>query len=360
VASCGETSDFVKESRGLVVGKFWPPHRGHVRLIEELLANCDRVFVVVCSNHAQRPTGLDRASWIQVLFPTAEVIIDDDRCAWHYPGSCAPECTDVWASRIEELGIRPIHVVAAGESYGKAFAKALGARHLDIDRNADGGVSASQIRADLARFCSDLPLVVRAGLYRKVTILGAESTGTSTLASDLARELQGPLASEAGRTYSWKLFAAEGSMDAVKWTEYHFWQIVDRQSRLERDSVWMHAMEKSVSTEPWLVCDTDTLATVAWWERYLKSDASAVEKLALARSADLYIHTSPAGIDFDDSDPTRDGRQIRLAMASRFRDLLEQSGSPWIEVVGDRESRLNQAVQAIRDFDKSHPRWVHH
>lgn len=345
-------------TRGLAIGKFWPPHAGHVRLIRQLIANCDRAFVLVCASERQVPGGMERAVWLQAMFPEVEVIVDHDWCAWHHPDDCRASCTELSARRVQELGLLPIDVVAAGESYAERFADALKAKCIRLERH-DEPSRGTYIRQDLCASWLELPRVVRAGLYRRVVILGAESTGTSTLAVDLSRRLRAPLVAEVGRTYSWHLFSRAGSMEGIKWSQEHFWQIVNLQIQLERDSIWGDIETTPGTLGPWLICDTDTLATVAWWERYLNRDVEAIEKLASARLADLYVHTSPSDVEFDDSDPLRDGAHVRLTMSDRFRDLLRNSGRPWLEVTGSREDRVEQVVKTLQKLEVESPRWIH-
>ena len=345
-------------TRGLAVGKFWPPHAGHVRLIRKLIANCDRVFILVCASKNQLPSGIQRSMWLQTMFPEAEVVVDNDWCAWHHPDECGTSCTELWARRVRELGLLPIDVVAAGESYAERFAKALQAKCIWLDRRFEVSRGTS-IRKDLSGGWLELPRVVRAGLYRRLVILGAESTGTSTLAIDLSRRLNAPLVAEVGRTYSWHLFSQAGSMESINWSEENFWQIVNLQIQLERDSIWGDLETIPGIFGPWLICDTDTLATVAWWERYLNRDINAIEKFASARPADFYVHTSPSGVEFDDSDPLRDGAHVRLKMSDRFRELLVNSGRPWLEVTGSREERVEQVINALRKYEDESQRWIH-
>jgi nicotinamide riboside kinase len=209
---------------------------------------------------------------------------------------------------------------------------------------------------------SHLHPVVRAGLYRRIAVLGAESTGTSTLSQDLSAALQAPLAAEAGRTVSWELYAAAGDMDQVDWQKGDFWSIIDQQIRFEHDAIWANVLKNSSwdpEIGPVLICDTDTLATVAWWERYLETDSAAPAGLASQRLADIYIVTSPEDVDFDSTDPTRDGQAIRLAMHDRFLDLVANCGQPWIEVRGAPEDRLNQALSFLNTVESEHPRFLH-
>jgi len=200
---------------------------------------------------------------------------------------------------------------------------------------------------------------VRAGMHRRVVVLGAESTGTTTLAADLALRLRAPLVAEVGRTYSWALYAATNEMADIRWSTQHFWQIVDRQIAAESAAVYSVIDTAPGSLGPWLVCDTDTLATVAWWERYLEDRSEPISDLASARPADLYLLTSPQGVDFDDSDPLRDGYAIRLAMHERLIELLSNSERPFRIVEGTRQERLGLALAAIEQYEASTDRFVH-
>lgn len=317
-------------------------------MIEHLLEQCERPVVLVCATPAQVPSGLDRAVWLQQVHPDAEVVVCDDFCDWHFPDACRDECSSEWADRVLELGLGPVDVVVSSESYGERFAALLGARHVDFDPGRSAHpVSGTAVRASLAESWSALHPVTRAGLFRRVVVLGAESTGTTTLVHDLSKALGLPCTPELGRTVSWELYAQAGDMASVTWTERHFWTIANAQVRTEVLALHDAVTATPSHLGPWLVCDTDTLATVAWWERYLATPSDALLGFASARLADLYVVTSPDGIDFDDSDPTRDGRHVRQSMHERLSELVRQSGRPHLTVVGGRETRVAQVEAAL-------------
>jgi len=346
---------------GLIAGKFWPPHFGHHFAINTLQGRCERAVVLVCATATQNPGGRARALWIQAAHPGAEVVVVDDFCAEHHPDACRPACSLRWAERVGQLGLGKIDIVASSERYGSAFAECLGAMHVAVDpERTQFPLSSSAVRADLSARWNDLHLATRMGLVRRLVILGAESTGTSTLASSVSVELGVPLAAEAGRTVSWELFAAAGSMEDLEWDAGVFWSIVGSQIALESQALGAAASSVPGRHGPWIVCDTDTLATVAWWERYLGSDSRQLEAFSRARLGDLYLLTDPKGVQFDDSDPLRDGRSIRLRMHERFMELLESSGRPWRLVTGSPTERLEQAMDAISVHEQVEPRWVHH
>jgi len=50
---------------GLVVGKFYPPHRGHQYLIERAAALCAQVTVLVMAAGSETLAVADRVAWLQ-------------------------------------------------------------------------------------------------------------------------------------------------------------------------------------------------------------------------------------------------------------------------------------------------------
>ena len=49
---------------GLIIGKFYPPHAGHHRLIEVAAERCERVTVVACASSGESiPLDL-RVAWL--------------------------------------------------------------------------------------------------------------------------------------------------------------------------------------------------------------------------------------------------------------------------------------------------------
>ena len=94
----------------------------------------------------------------------------------------------------------------------------------------------------------------------RVVLVGAESTGKTTLAQDLAADLGARWVPEYGRDYTYEKLAREGGrMEDLVWTTADFVAIARAQNALEAREADSGAV---------LVCDTDTLATSIWHERY--------------------------------------------------------------------------------------------
>src|SRR5688500_16858626 len=114
---------------GLVVGKFAPLHRGHEHLIERARESCERVLIMVWSNpdFAHMPSAL-RAGWLRTLHPDVEVLA---YAADSTPRNEAP--AEAHHAFVRAHLPFPIEAVFTGESYGPAFARALGAEHIFVE-----------------------------------------------------------------------------------------------------------------------------------------------------------------------------------------------------------------------------------
>jgi len=191
------------------------------------------------------------------------------------------------------------------------------------------------VRADVAGHWWALGPAARSWLTRRVVVLGAESTGSTTLARDLAKALGTLWVPEFGREWSLR---RPGGLSAA-WHTCEFDLVAAEQARTEDEAA------RRVP-RPVLVCDTDVLATTVWHERYLGHPSATVQAVVAARVPALYLLTG-AEIPFAD-DGLRDGEHLRHAMHARFREVLDTQPAPWVHVSGSRSQRLATAVDAVQ------------
>lgn len=329
--------------RGLVIGKFLPPHAGHHHVIERAVEDCQSVEVVLCDRPDQLPPADMRAGWLAEIHPTAAITVVPDICGWHGNDVCPPECSRMWSEYLGRLGKGPWDVVYGSDSYLIPFANELGAGAVSVDpARTRFPVSGTAVRADLSGHWTYLHPVVRAGLVRRVVVVGAESTGTTTLAADLAGVLGVPWVPEYGREYSAARAAEAGSLWEVEWKSSDFDHIAAGQEELEAKGIrsWVEDAERSRPGPlgALAICDTDVLATAIWHRRYCGEFSPRLLERALLRPPLLYVLTSPEGVPFE-QDGLRDGEHLRAEMTDWFREALAAQPAPWIEVVGSREER---------------------
>ncbi len=191
---------------------------------------------------------------------------------------------------------------------------------------------------------------------QRVVLVGAESTGKTTLARDLRDALVrrgGAFAEtrwvpEYGRDYTVRKLALARaraaaaaqptpSMDALVWTTEDFVAIAREQNALEQ--------REAGAGGPVLICDTDTFATAIWHERYLGTRSPEVEALASLQPS-LYLLTDLDDAPFE-ADPIRDGEKFRAWMTATFAERLRASVHRMELVRGTRASRVAAAMRAI-------------
>jgi len=341
----------------LVSGKFYPPHAGHVHLASTAAAFSEHVTVAVLgASHESIGIG-ERVEWLREALarhPNVRVagVVDDLPVDYADP--------EIWdghvalmrqAVRVADAdGARPrVDAVFSSERYGFELGRRLDALPvvLDPDRTTCP-VSGTSVRADIPGSWDRLPAATRAGLAVRVVVVGAESTGTTTLARDLADALRArggawqrcEWVPEHGRdrcAAMLALAAAAGMPEDLDWSEDDFLAIASEQTRLEQDA--------ARGGGPVLVMDTDALATVVWHERYRAASSAALDRLAASLPRrDLYLLTLPDGVPFV-QDGLRDGEHLRGSMTERFRQILsERAGAPWVELRGSPSERVESAL----------------
>jgi HTH-type transcriptional regulator, transcriptional repressor of NAD biosynthesis genes len=320
---------------GLVVGKFYPPHLGHDHLIDAALDRCERLTVVVAGSVRESIPVALRAQWLAERHPRAEIAWGYDEHPIDYDD---PAVWDAHMAVFRSLCPDPVDAVFSSEAYGDELARRFGATSVVVDRGrAAIPVSATAIRADIAGQWAFLGPAARAHLTRRVSIVGAESTGTTTLARALAAHYDTEWVPEYGREFTEQLLAGGAAMEDIEWRDEHFVAIASEQQRRE-DAAARRA-------GPVLICDTDALATAVWQERYLGASTADVRRIAASRSYALYIVTGDE-IAFE-QDGMRDGEHIRAWMTKRFAAQLADRPEPWLTVSGTHDQRLATATAAI-------------
>lgn len=353
-------------AHGLVIGKFYPPHAGHRHLIDTAAASCSRVSVVVAASSVESIPLALRTAWLRETHPQPHVeivpVVDDVEVDY---GS-----DEIWSAHVAAfragvamrsgLGVPvpPVDAVFSSEEYGPELARRFGAVHVPVDPARERfPVSGAAVRDDPVGSWEFLAPPVRAYLARRVVVVGAESTGTTTLARALAAhfaERGGVWAAtrwvpEYGRTFIEEKLAAarRAAGDPSLWLDDLVWEPADFTRIAEHHAALEDAAARSGS--PLLVCDTDAFATALWHERYLGSPAPEVEAVHARTPHRLWILTSPDGVPFE-QDGWRDGASIRSWMSGRFEEELEERGLPHIVVTGPHEHRLSAAVAATDDL----------
>ncbi|MEV6650733.1 AAA family ATPase [Streptomyces sp. NPDC051219] len=335
---------------GLVLGKFYPPHAGHHHLVRTAEDRCERVTVLVCGAPVESIPLEDRVNWMRETHPYADVVgaVDD----------IPVDLTDnaVWDAHMAVF--RPavpgrVDAVFTSESYGEELARRFGAEPVCVDPDRTVfPVSGTAVRKAPVGCWDFLERPVRAALTRRVVVLGAESTGTTTMARALTEHFQrrgGVWAQtrcvpEYGRTYSErKLGSLRATWPDARWEGVEF--SADDFPRIARKQ---QGMENAAAraTSPVLFCDTDAFATTIWHERYLGGSHPEVAEIAALGRQHLWLLTDHEDVPFED-DGLRGGAELRPWMTGRFHAELTRTGRPFLMLGGRHQERLATAVAAV-------------
>ncbi|AZG46454.1 AAA family ATPase [Gordonia insulae] len=320
----------VRFRHALVLGKFYPLHIGHDHLIRSAIRSADSVTVQVIGSVVESIPVATRETWVREVHPTVRVVSAVDETPIDFD---SPELWDAHVRVISGLLDEPVDAVFTGDGYGAELARRLDATWVPVDRMLNP-VSGTAVRDDLVGRWHDLSATVRGDLARRIVILGAESTGTTTLARALADAMSTAWVPEYGREYS----VTRPGGPRAPWRSDEFDLIVERQLRAERAAARR-------SPTPVVICDTDVLATGVWHERYLGFTSPSVTAAAADHRPLHYILTGDE-IPFVD-DGTRDGELLRHSMQRRFRQVLGAQTTPWIEVTGSVTQRLAALTPVI-------------
>ncbi|GGK92064.1 hypothetical protein GCM10007382_10330 [Salinibacterium xinjiangense] len=203
---------------------------------------------------------------------------------------------------------------------------------------------------------------VRAERAIRIIVVGAESSGKTTLADSLTTHYrarggvwqQTLWVPEYGREYTELLLAQQGVIEndphatvhSAEWTPEDFANIAVEQQRLED--------EAAATGSPVLFCDTDAFATRLWERRYLgDSSTAAFDAVPELPPRGLYLISDIGGVQFE-QDGIRDGEDYREAMQRWLEEELTVREQPWALVGGDAEQRLETSIRLVDELLWSH------
>lgn len=329
---------------GLVLGKFMPPHLGHLHLIDFAEGYCDELVVVV-GTLAKEPIPRDlRFAWMQELCAgkgsVRVVHLTDEN---PQDPSEHPDFWNIWKTSLERVldasGLpRPTHVFAS-EAYGKKLAEVLGhAAFIPVDPSREGvPISGTAIRDDPMRHWELIPRCVRPYFVKRVCIFGPESTGKSTLTKQLAAAFHTIAVPEYARTY----------LEAYPVDEEHpvdaaAMDVIARGQIASED-----ALARSANRV--LFCDTDTLTNTVWNDVLIGPGSSPAWMLeeAARRRYDLTLLTD---VDIPwVQDPVRFRPDDRRSFFDRCEAALNAANRRYVVIHGLGQERFERAKQAVTD-----------
>lgn len=330
----------MKYKNSLVLGKFYPPHNGHLYLIDTALENSETVHVLVSHNPKQSIPGKVRVKALREIYKdNSNVIIHsgDDRGMPQYDYECKTldEFYSYWVPFVHQF-VDNLDVVFTSEDYGDDFARYLGIEHYLVDKERiKFPVSGTKVRTNPFDNWEFIPKEIRPYFVKRIVIMGPESVGKSTLTERLANHFNTNFVEEWGRV----IFERNGNYVGLE----DFIPISNGRQSIENIQI-KHSNKL-------IFCDTEDITTYLFSKMYCPDDYQDIEPQFLEilnkkEKYDLYILLKP------DCDAIQDGtRQFldeRMKHYDEIKIELENRNCNFIEIGGDWDNRFNESVKIIK------------
>lgn len=204
-----------------------------------------------------------------------------------------------------------------------------------------------------------LYILLRFVMIKKIVAIGPESTGKSTLCKQLAQHFNTIWCPEYAREYL--------NQNGIKYSYTDLKKIAEGQLVMEDycveevngrlsmgNSEGKQNSPFTIHHSP-LFIDTNMYVMKVWYEYvFQKCEFFVLDEIA-ARNYDLYLLCN---IDLPwIEEPMREypDEQPRKELYNIYKDLLINQTTPWIEISGSYEERLQKAIDAIENFMASCP-----
>ena len=176
-----------------------------------------------------------------------------------------------------------------------------------------------------------------------VAVLGAESTGKTTLCRDLAAHFDSLWVSEYMRTYL-----------QAKWDDEQLTCTWDdllpiAQGQIASENKLAKQVTQTSNENRYLFCDTNLFELMVYSRWYYGDCPAALEQAALAHHYDLILLTE---VDIPwVADDLRDSPHQRDEISAYFASQLSKHQKPFQRISGDRKERVRQVVTQLADID---------
>jgi HTH-type transcriptional regulator, transcriptional repressor of NAD biosynthesis genes len=318
--------------KAFVFGKFLPFHRGHEAMIRFALTKCGFLSVLVCCSEKEKISGEKRQHWIRKTFQNVSNIEVE---IFNYNEDDLPntsvssiEISRLW-SAFFKTQYPDYELVVTSEPYGDYIADFMKIEHISFDmKRLNVPISATLIQSNLFENWNYLPDSVKPDFAIKVVILGTESTGKSTLTTQLATHFKCSFVSEAGRD----LIADSQHFDF----EDLYLVAQEHANRIEKTIL---------GNSPLLIIDTDIHITQSYAQFVFGKKLSINEHILEQNKANLYLYLCNDVLFYQDGTRLKETHRNQLDVS--HRSILAENKINFVEISGNWKERFEKSVFEI-------------
>lgn len=328
-----------KFKSGLVLGKMYGLHLGHLYLIDTALENCEVVHVVVCHNSTQNIPGDLRVDILNQIYKGINRVkiysFDDTGLPQSDIGWDKDDFYKLWVPVVYSI-VPHLDVVFTSEDYGDDFAKYLGVHHFLVDKERKKfPISGTKIRSNPFDYWDFIPDEFKPYFVKRIAIMGPESVGKTTLTQNISNRFSTNFVVEYGRL----VYESNGNKVGIK----DFIPISNGRQDLED---WMIKRSNKL-----LFCDTEDITTYIFSKMYCPDEYKSIEqhfidKIHNKPKYDLYILLKP---DCDGvQDGTRNFLKERESHYEVIKSELINNNCDFVEVGGNWNERYRKCIEIVK------------
>ena len=337
---------------GIIFGKFYPVHTGHINMIYEAFSKVDELHVVVCtdserdlklfqeSKMKRMPTNQDRLRWMQQIFKYQKDqifihhLVEDGIPSY-------PNGWEGWSSAVKNLliskNVNPSVVFSSEVQDKEPYEKYLGLDVVLVDPQREFfNVSATKIRTNPFQYWKFIPKEVRPFFAKTIAILGGESSGKSVLVNKLATVFNTTSAWEYGREFVFEQLG--GDEQAMQYSDYP-------QMALGHQKYVNYAVRHAHKVA---FIDTDYITTQAFCIQYEGKAHPFLDSMIKEYPFDVTILLNNNTKWVNDGLRSLGSERQRQRFQQLLKKLLDKYNVPYIEIISPSYlERYNQAKAIV-------------
>ncbi|HBM45971.1 TPA: cytidyltransferase [Patescibacteria group bacterium] len=275
-----------------------------------------------------------RAEWIRKIYPQVHVL--------EVPSGPPDSKEDPEIMRQHEEFIRehlpePITHLFSSEWYGDYISKALGAENICVDQNRNIiPISGTKVRSNPHEYRDYLHPIVYRDFIKKIVFLGAESTGKTTIAEEVAKEHKTEWMPEYGREY-WEKNNTEGKLSKEQLVELANIHLEKEEELLQKANKYLFVDSNAITTE--------------MFSRFYHGDAHPELSRLAKESESRYdlVFVCDTDIPYVE-DGTRSGAKHREIFQRQIIEDLNKRGVSFILLSGTIKDRINKINETLKKF----------
>jgi HTH-type transcriptional repressor of NAD biosynthesis genes len=324
----------MKYDNSVLIGKFMPPHYGHVYMIERALAVSRRVHVLVYTMKNEPLPGFKRWKALEEHFSKdSNVVVQWIEKDLPQQPHDHVDFWSIWKNEIEEavkqITFDKIDAIFGSEDYVKTLGEVLECESTVVDKERKiVPISGTMCREDDLKNWDYIIPEYRPQVVKSVCFVGGESTGKTTLARIMAKVFRTEWVPEYGREY------VEKNGDPT--TTEEFLHIASHQR--------LKFSQKKRTSNRLIFADTDCIVTQVFHKLYLGEFSKELDEHISLENYDLYFLLAPV-IPF-----YQDGTRVFMNEQLQHFQMLQSHLRKWKRnFVIIEEEDLTKRIEIVKE-----------